>query len=299
MAAKRWRERAEPILRELTRMRLSSDCDRAVIRVEVLPGLPQRLRCLDTLPSDKGKALVAVHRPELEAYLNGSRKVRELLDQLHQLGEPWSKETENRRKTIAQAETVVRNLESSAGDSDLKKQIFEFDEDVLGTYRISDRSSDSSIQLYWGVIGAIAKMIESPVQALTAVTLIHELAHAYTHLGMDIEGRRWDTAVFAHADTAVKESLAQYYTGWTAERLRERNEPEVHKAYERLLRLQTKVYNQHLLWVELYSPEIVRAAMLELRVKSGTSYLALRRLLRTTALRLPATAQREYASYVH
>ena len=31
------------------------------------------------------------------------------------------------------------------------------------------------------------------VEALTYVVLAHELAHAYTHLGRDIDGNAWDT----------------------------------------------------------------------------------------------------------
>ena len=44
------------------------------------------------------------------------------------------------------------------------------------------------------------------------MVLTHELAHAYTQLGADIDGRRWAAASFAKAETELKEGLAQYYT---------------------------------------------------------------------------------------
>jgi hypothetical protein len=39
------------------------------------------------------------------------------------------------------------------------------------------------------------------------VVLAHELAHAYTQLGADIDGRRWAAPSFAKAETALKEGL--------------------------------------------------------------------------------------------
>ena len=49
------------------------------------------------------------------------------------------------------------------------------------------------------------------VEDLTMVVPVHELAHAYTQLGADIEGRRWAVNAFARADIELKEGLAQYY----------------------------------------------------------------------------------------
>ena len=38
------------------------------------------------------------------------------------------------------------------------------------------------------VIGLISGILGVSVEALTIVTLIHELSHAYSHLGYDIDG---------------------------------------------------------------------------------------------------------------
>jgi hypothetical protein len=61
---------------------------------------------------------------------------------------------------------------------------------------------------HWLGVGLLGCQVED----LTIVVLVHELAHAYTQNGADIEGRRWATISFAKAETALKEGLAQYYT---------------------------------------------------------------------------------------
>jgi hypothetical protein len=38
------------------------------------------------------------------------------------------------------------------------------------------------------------------VEDLAAVVLAHELAHGCTHLGRDIDGRRWDVKAFRDSE---------------------------------------------------------------------------------------------------
>jgi len=88
------------------------------------------------------------------------------------------------------------------------ERIFDIREDVLGAYyfRIPE------IRLYWVVIGIVARAIGVSVEALTVVVLAHELAHAYTHLGHDIDNERWETERFARTELDIVEGLAQFYT---------------------------------------------------------------------------------------
>jgi hypothetical protein len=89
------------------------------------------------------------------------------------------------------------------------EKIIGIDEDVLGAYffRVPE------IRLYWVVIGITARALGVPPDALTIVVLAHELAHAYTHLGRDIDNERWDTERFAKSDLDIVEGLAQYACG--------------------------------------------------------------------------------------
>ena len=148
------------------------------------------------------------------------------------------------------------------------KQVIGIEEDVLGAYffRIPQ------IRLYWVVIGITARTLGVAVEALTIVVLAHELAHAYTHLGRDIDNERWDTGHFADSDLDIVEGLAQFYTKVICTRLQDRM-PAALQAYEALLKEQSGPYRAHLNWVESdeRGGEIVRVSMIECRSRGITA----------------------------
>jgi len=162
---------------------------------------------------------------------------------------------------------------------DPAKLILAVNEDVLGAYFYDPRETDplasnwARIELYWGVIGLISNCIDCSVEDLTVVVMTHELAHAYTQLGADIDGCRWASQNFSHADVGLKEGLAQYFTARVLDRLTKRF-PGAKSAYQTLLDKQPEIYRLHLPWIkEGISPEAVRRAMLEIR-RSGEKTLA-------------------------
>jgi hypothetical protein len=122
------------------------------------------------------------------------------------------------------------------------------------------------------VIGITARTLGVSVEALTNVVLAHELAHAYTHLGCDIDNEQWDTAKFAGCDLDIVEGLAQFYTKVICTRLQDRV-PVALKAYEALLKEQSGPYKAHLNWVESdeRGGEIVRVSMIECRSRGITA----------------------------
>jgi hypothetical protein len=152
------------------------------------------------------------------------------------------------------------------------KKILSVREDFLGIYEYDARGlfaderaiNRATIRLYWGVIGLVSEWLGCTVEDLTIVVLTHELAHAYTQLGADIEGRRWSVVAFAKAETELKEGLAQYYTDRVLRRL-ERRYTGALKAFLALLPRQPEVYRVHQAWADISSPEAVRRAMLEVR----------------------------------
>lgn len=148
-------------------------------------------------------------------------------------------------------------------------------EDILGVYKYEIESQNglffddrqvnrASIRLYWAVLGLVSQWMGCRVEDLTLVVLVHELAHAYTQLGADIEGRRWPPVAFTKADIEVKEGLAQYYTDRVLQRLKRRY-PESFTVYKQMLSRQPKAYRTHLEWINNSTPEAVRRAMLETR----------------------------------
>lgn len=177
---------------------------------------------------------------------------------------------------IPPIQELVKELRAQVDRFDPVKRILEVNEDVLGVYRYRLPSENQlfptdpfkgTIELYWGVIGLIAGMLGVSIESLTAVCLAHELAHAYTHLGADIDGERWASDGFSKSDHPLKEGLAQYYTHLVGGRLGVQVQGTV-STYEQLMEHQPEAYKTHVSWVEKFTPEEIRLAMLEVR-RSG------------------------------
>ena len=117
------------------------------------------------------------------------------------------------------------------------------------------------------------------VEDLAAVVLAHEaLAHAYTHLGRDIDGRRWEVQAFRDSDHALKESLAQYYTARVCRRLLA-HAPGCHAVYEELLPHRPRAYQAQVPWLADFTPEEVRYAMIAVRREASASLAEFERRL--------------------
>jgi hypothetical protein len=157
-------------------------------------------------------------------------------------------------------------------ENDPLRKVLMVSEDFLGVYTYDTQHlfddqfavNTASIRLYWGVIGLVSQWLGCAVEDLAVVVLTHELAHAYTQLGADIEGRRWAARVFARVETPLAEGLAQYYTDRVLHRL-ERRYPGALKVFLRMLPSQPAAYRSHEPWIDKFSPEAVRVAMLEVR----------------------------------
>jgi hypothetical protein len=65
--------------------------------------------------------------------------------------------------------------------------------------------ANARVELFWGVIGLVSRLLGVSVEGLTVKVLAHELAHAYTHVGADADGRRWGTTAFQRTDRALLE----------------------------------------------------------------------------------------------
>jgi len=163
---------------------------------------------------------------------------------------------------------IAGRLLRESQEFNIVEDIFSVDHDILGAY-IYDYSDNGSskIKLYWGVIGLFANALGLEAEDVTAMVMAHELAHAYTHQGFDIDQNRWDSELFYDSDPALKEGLAQYYTAKVMESLQVKI-PGGFKAYEELLENQPEVYHKHLPWIEKSTPESVRNALILLRSKS-------------------------------
>jgi hypothetical protein len=243
----------------------------AQVPIEIAPGYPAVLEDI-TFPDDFERImLLGRYRALLEKASEGTSGLLRLRDELLRLPEreKWtSASVSDLQSVVNWAAALLTVLEQH----DPLKKVLAVREDFLGVYEYNARDmfadeksvNRATIRLYWGVIGLVSELDGCSVEDLTTVVLTHELAHAYTQLGADIEGRRWPAPAFAQAEPALKECLAQYYTDRVLRRL-ERRHVGALKIFLDLLPGQPPAYRAHLPWLEDSSSEAVRRAMIEVR----------------------------------
>ena len=108
--AKRWRTRIDPIMRELTALKLTVEHDRASIAIHINPGLPIALQRLDLQVNEVGETLLGIFQPELAKFLVAGDKITRLLERLDKYGDPSCDTTEENLETIQQAIDLVKGL---------------------------------------------------------------------------------------------------------------------------------------------------------------------------------------------
>ncbi len=186
--------------------------------------------------------------------------------------------------------TVLRRLRSL----EFIERVKAIDRDVLGAYFFKNMPT---VEVYWMVIVFVAGLVGVSVEALAVVVIIHELAHAYSHLGRDIDGNRWNTTDLEKAEPAITEGLAQFYTASICSKLEHRF-PNVQRAYENLLALQSGPYRVHEEWFngqdQDRAGEVVRMTMIRCRsvgITKFTDFQSVRKQYRQGLSRAAAKVQ--------
>lgn len=161
----------------------------------------------------------------------------------------------------------IHSLLRASGAAVLLQRFRSVPRDLLGCYWY--HPGDPNIELFWMAIATLARVLNVSVESLTVVVMAHELAHAYSQLGRDVD--KWDWPVFFFHQTSkdVVEGIAQFYTELVVQELAPRF-PDARRAYQRLLKLHSGPYLAHLSWKpnDTHRGEIIRAAMMEFR-RSG------------------------------
>jgi hypothetical protein len=251
-------------IREETRLSLGSDADKGSIPVRVVNGFPASVAGL----VDK------FHDAMLWRLITLQPKIGGVVEGLVILLQHWS-DFESWRETTAfctdtapaleRTLEVANKLQTLAASRKVIAEVKEIKEDILGAYWHMGPGTPK-IEIYWMAQALFAAAFGVRIEDLTVVTLAHELAHGYTHLGRDADGKSWITG-FGTSDKEVTEGLAQHYTAAITEELRWRV-PDAHAAYERLLEHQSGPYLAHRTWFDSRTSrraEIVRFAMLRAR----------------------------------
>lgn len=265
-AQRQWNLVLRDHLRNEMGLRLSAGEDSRAVPIRIVTGLPRPLS--DLLQGIDPRQLgLLLHLPLLEATVSGLEVVERKFDSLQSL-RPRStfaatpKEIHRVRETV---EEVCYQLDQLK----LLSRIAGIQQDVLGAYfyRVPE------IQIYWMAIGVVAAVLGITVESLAVVVLLHELAHAYSHLGRDIDGEHWATDAFSGADLPIVEGIAQHYTETICAKLRSRL-PSAAEAFEKVLLCQSEPYGFHKTWriEDGARGEVVRVSMIECRARRLTDY---------------------------
>jgi hypothetical protein len=197
--------------------------------------------------------------------------------------------------SVAEAREFCDNLLSTLQRIEIGQKLGTINEDILGAYffRLPE------VHVYWMVIGLVAGVLGISAESLTVVVATHELAHAYSHLGRDIDGKKWETEAFARADLNIVEGIAQFYTEVVSRKLETRN-PSVLPAYEKLTEIQRGPYRVHEEWAKRKSAgkdapmpqagEIVRATLVQCRSRQVSDYRVMQQIIESSAKQLAGSS---------
>jgi hypothetical protein len=235
-------------------------------------GYPETIGNKAIMDSQQLAALLALWRPDLTKLRESATNIVKMLETQWRILSRIP-EIQQKAHAVPDAKGLVERLLQELLHFDLVKEVLAVHEDILGHYfydaqegGIGDtpQRTGNRIVLYWGVIGLIAQTLGVSTEGLTIVVLTHELAHAFSHLGFDIDGRRWTGQRMAKSETSLIEGLAQYYTALVLKRLETRL-GDAYKAFTELLEKQPAPYQSHSSWLEMASPEAVRAVLVACR----------------------------------
>jgi hypothetical protein len=202
-------------------------------------------------------------RPELDRAAEG---LGPLLDHWVEIADwPELPVTPDSVTSLEFSSYVINQLQGISAVDAVFREMTELHEDILGVYRFNPRPA--RIEIYWMAQALFAAAFDVRIEDLTVATLAHELAHAYTHLGRDIDGIAWRDPGFGLSDANVVEGLAQHFTAVVSEKLGSRI-PGAFGAYLKLLSHQSGPYRAHESWFPdsvARRSEIVRFTMLRAR----------------------------------
>jgi hypothetical protein len=257
-AVSQWNLLVREHIRTETGLRLSTESRSQSVPVRVSADVPPNF--LEALQEFKKFGWLILNRPRLEAVVDGLAAMENGWTGIEKNFPPACQTSS--QGAISTAKNTASEWLEILKQNETQKKILSTDGDALGAYyfRVPE------IRIYWVVIGVYSALLDIPVETLTVITLAHELAHAYTHLGHDIDSDVWPTTRFEKTDLHVVEGLAQFYTRAVCVRLNDRL-PRAVSLFDYLAEQQPAPYREHEKWTReaKRNGEVVRAAMIQAR----------------------------------
>jgi len=265
-SVKRWNLQLRDLLRSELALRLNTGDDRRSVPIRTVDGLPAPMLEVARHYPTSAEWWALLNLPKMKITASFLPELARTLEDLLPESPASSPESRN---WVERTGDVVSFLQQRTEKLGLLTALTSIDRDVLGAYffRVPE------VQLYWVVIGLFASMVDVSVEDLTVVVLVHELAHAYTHQGKDIDAKSWETGAFSRADLRIVEGIAQFYTQVVCERLAAVT-PGPLTAFKKLLELQPDQYRVHQEWTEgkERAGEITRACLIATRSRRICTY---------------------------
>ena len=286
-----------PLLREQLRtetgLRLADEKGKTAAPVFVVDGFPDGVARLIDEYDDITLWRLIMLQPKLGAIIEGLKALLDDWDEFEQ----WSKLPDVGKggaPVLQRAGDISLSLQKLAAVETVLARIRLIKEDILGVYRFGGNRAPR-IEIYWMAQALFSAAFGLRIEDLTAVTLAHELGHAYTHRGRDIGGETWKDQGFAESDAHVVEGLAQFYAAVASERVSGRAQG-VFEAYKKLLENQAGPYRAHEEWLKdrpEQRGEIVRFAILRARRLEKVDHAAWIDLLSDTGTSLRGSKDKQ------
>lgn len=279
---KQWNQNLREHLRSETGLHFSNASKTTSVSVRLDNGFPD-----DFASAIKGKGErleLLMTLPALEGGIKGLSALRDNYNRI--VAQELNGDTDISLEDVKGIEEFLGKTISNLAKQEFLETLGSIDEDTLGAYFFRK----SEVLIYWMPIALYANLLGVTIEALTVITLAHELAHAFTHLGFDIDGENWNTEAFANADRSVCEGLAQWYTAVVCEKLGERH-AEILEAYNRdtAIYKDKSPYKVHVTWSDKHKApkEVIRLVLLKCRKLGLTTYREFEELLAKECAAMP------------
>ncbi len=144
--------------------------------------------------------------------------------------------------------------------------------DIWGTYFCRD----SKIEVYYVPLILFCQINNLPLEHAILSTLVHEMAHAYHHVGKDKDNVAWSK--MDSTDVKIVEGMAEYFT-WLFVESYKSDHSKMAETYECMFNCLGKEYTIFKTWTPTYSKEAIKSALLSTRKRSIIKYEEFQTLL--------------------
>ncbi|WP_018615730.1 hypothetical protein [Segetibacter koreensis] len=146
--------------------------------------------------------------------------------------------------------------------------------DIWGTYTYAS----SRVEVYYVPLILFCQINNLPLEHSILSTLVHEMAHAYHHLGKDKDNSQW--SAMNVTDKHIVEGMAEYFTWLFIEAYKD-NHPGMEKTYSCMFNCLADEYTCFKKWTPTYSKEAIKSALLSTRRKGVKDYNEFLKLLQS------------------